>query len=162
VANRNARDFGWEIAHGAVTRRPPISLYTVVPRTGGYTHDVGVCDLSIIQGPFSVAPCQTLAKVSQLPLAGFARARGRLNEPMQSHALRFLSPHPCDFSRHRHLQESRRLESRAKAEARLVLDVSAGWGEPILSRPVGWRRSAALHHRRCISYHRRRRAAVGR
>jgi hypothetical protein len=32
----------------------------MVPRTGGYVYDVGVWDLSIIQGPFSVAPCQTL------------------------------------------------------------------------------------------------------
>jgi hypothetical protein len=30
-ANRVGRDFGWEIAHGAVTRRPPISLYTMIP-----------------------------------------------------------------------------------------------------------------------------------
>jgi hypothetical protein len=45
---------------GAVTRRSPISLDTMVPRTGGYTHDVGVWDVCIIQGPFSVAPCQTL------------------------------------------------------------------------------------------------------
>jgi hypothetical protein len=41
VANRDGRDFGWEIAHGAVRRRPPISLYTMVPRTAGYTYDVG-------------------------------------------------------------------------------------------------------------------------
>jgi hypothetical protein len=27
--------FGWEIAHEAVSRRPPISLYTIVPRTEG-------------------------------------------------------------------------------------------------------------------------------
>jgi hypothetical protein len=60
VAKRNSRDFGREIAHGAVTRRPPISFDTVVPRTGGYTYDVGVWDLSSVQGPFSVAPCQTL------------------------------------------------------------------------------------------------------
>ena len=62
VANRDftSRDIGWEIAHAAVTRRPPISLYTLVARTGGYAYDVGVWDLSIIQGPFSVAPCQTL------------------------------------------------------------------------------------------------------
>jgi hypothetical protein len=59
-ANRDVRDFSWEIAHEAVTRRPPISLDTMVPRTEGYTNDVGVCDLSIVQGPFSVAPCQTL------------------------------------------------------------------------------------------------------
>jgi hypothetical protein len=44
VANRNVRDFGWEIAHGAVTRRPPISLDTTVPRTVDNTHDVGVWD----------------------------------------------------------------------------------------------------------------------
>jgi hypothetical protein len=43
--------------------------------------------------------------------------------------------------------ESRHLESRAKAEPRLGLEVSTGWVSPS-SRPVGWRRSAALH-RRC-------------
>jgi hypothetical protein len=37
-----ARGFGWDIAHGAVSRRPPISLNTMVPRTEGYTYDVGV------------------------------------------------------------------------------------------------------------------------
>jgi hypothetical protein len=58
-ANRDVWDFGWAIAHAVVTRRPPISLYMMVPRTGGYTYDVGVWDLSIVQGPFSVAPCQT-------------------------------------------------------------------------------------------------------
>ena len=42
-------------------RRPPISLYTMVPRTEGYAYDVLVWGLSIVQGPFSVAPCQTLA-----------------------------------------------------------------------------------------------------
>jgi hypothetical protein len=45
---------------GAVTRRPPISLDTMAPCAGGYTHDVGVWALSIVQGPFSVATCQTL------------------------------------------------------------------------------------------------------
>jgi hypothetical protein len=45
-------------AHEAVSRRPPISLYTIVART--HTYDVKVWDLSIVQGPFSVAPCQTL------------------------------------------------------------------------------------------------------
>jgi hypothetical protein len=49
------KDFGWEVAHGAVTRRPPIPLYTE-----GYTYDVGVWDWSIVQGPLSAAPCQTL------------------------------------------------------------------------------------------------------
>jgi hypothetical protein len=49
-----------EIAHAAVSRRLPISLYTMVPRTEGYAYDVGVWDLSIVQGPFSVARCQPL------------------------------------------------------------------------------------------------------
>jgi hypothetical protein len=35
------RDFGWEIAHGAVTRRPPISLYAMAARTRGYAYDDG-------------------------------------------------------------------------------------------------------------------------
>jgi hypothetical protein len=34
--------FGWEMAHGAVTRRPPISLDKMVPCIGGYTYAVGV------------------------------------------------------------------------------------------------------------------------
>jgi hypothetical protein len=42
--------FGWEIAHAAAARRPPISLDTMVARTGGYTYDVGVWDLSIVHG----------------------------------------------------------------------------------------------------------------
>jgi hypothetical protein len=32
------RDFGWEIAHGAVSRRPPVSLDTIEARTEAYTH----------------------------------------------------------------------------------------------------------------------------
>jgi hypothetical protein len=76
------RGFGWEIAHAAVSRRPPISLCTMVPRTGGYTYDVGVWDLSIIQGPFSVAPCQiltlrfaTFSSRSRAPVEGVVRGR---------------------------------------------------------------------------------------
>ena len=49
-----------EIAHAAVSRRPPIFLYTMVPRTGDQAYAVGVWHLSILQA-FSVAPCQTLA-----------------------------------------------------------------------------------------------------
>jgi hypothetical protein len=78
VANRNARDFGWEIAHAAVTRRPPISLYTMVPRTGGYTYDVGLWDSSIVQGPFSAAPCQTLTSRFATVSSLCSRAVGRL------------------------------------------------------------------------------------
>jgi hypothetical protein len=51
---------GGQIAHAVVSRRPPIPLYTMVPRTEGYACDVEVWDSSIVQGPFSFAPCQTL------------------------------------------------------------------------------------------------------
>jgi hypothetical protein len=47
--------FRWEIAHGAVTST------RLHGGTGGYTYNVGAWDLSIVQGPFSVAPYQTLA-----------------------------------------------------------------------------------------------------
>jgi hypothetical protein len=67
-------DFGWEIAHEAVSRRPPISLYTMVPRTGGYTYTVGVWDPSF-KDPFSVAPCQTLAFRFATLGPSWARAR---------------------------------------------------------------------------------------
>jgi hypothetical protein len=56
VASRGVEDSGWGIAHAP---RPPISLYTMATRTGGYAYDVGVWDVSIVQGPFSVAPCPT-------------------------------------------------------------------------------------------------------
>jgi hypothetical protein len=52
--------FGWDIAHEAVSRRPPISLDTSVDLPHMYTHDAKVWYLPIVQGPFSVAPFQTL------------------------------------------------------------------------------------------------------
>jgi hypothetical protein len=55
-------DFGWEIAHAAVSRRPPISLDRIVARTHMYTYAATVWDLSIVQGPFSVSPRQTLTR----------------------------------------------------------------------------------------------------
>ena len=48
--------FRGEVAHEAVSRRPPISLYTIVTRTEGYTYAAKVWDLSTI-----FAPCQTFA-----------------------------------------------------------------------------------------------------
>jgi hypothetical protein len=60
VANRDVWGFGWEIAHEAVSRRPPIPLFTIVARTNMHTYTAKVWDLSLVQGPFSVAPCQTL------------------------------------------------------------------------------------------------------
>ena len=48
VANRNVGISGGRSLTGAVTRRAPILLDTMVPRTGGYAYDVGVWDLSVI------------------------------------------------------------------------------------------------------------------
>ena len=45
---RTGRDSGGDETHAAASPRPPISFYTMVPRTGGYAHDVGVWDLSIV------------------------------------------------------------------------------------------------------------------
>jgi hypothetical protein len=64
----------------AVTRRPPVSLHTMVPRTAGYAYDVGVWGSSIVQGPFSVAPCQTLSVTIRnffIVVRSSARGRGR-------------------------------------------------------------------------------------
>jgi hypothetical protein len=65
--SREHRDFrvGRALA-GAVTRRPPIFPRHGSTRTEGYAYDVGVWDLSIVQGPLSVAPCQPLTFRSQL------------------------------------------------------------------------------------------------
>jgi hypothetical protein len=52
--------FGWEIAHEAVSRRPPISLDTIVARTRMYTYAATVWDLAVVQGPVTATPCQTL------------------------------------------------------------------------------------------------------
>ena len=44
--------FRVEIAHAAVSRRPPISLDTIVARSESYTYAAKVWDLSIVQGHF--------------------------------------------------------------------------------------------------------------
>ena len=49
LSNRRVRDFGWGIAHGAVSRRPPIPLHTIVARNKDYTHAAKVWDLYIVQ-----------------------------------------------------------------------------------------------------------------
>jgi hypothetical protein len=48
-ANRSVRDFGWEVAHEAVSPRPPNSLDSIVARTEGYTYDAKVLDLCLIR-----------------------------------------------------------------------------------------------------------------
>jgi hypothetical protein len=77
VANRNVGDFGWEIAHEAVSRRPPISLDTIVARTEGYTYAASVWDSSLVQGLFSVAPCQTVGFAFLSVTEGGGRADGK-------------------------------------------------------------------------------------
>jgi hypothetical protein len=39
---------------------PPNPSYPTVARTEGYTYAAKVWALCLVQGPFSVAPCQTL------------------------------------------------------------------------------------------------------
>ena len=58
--NRDVRDFGWEIAHAAVSRRPPTPVSRTVARTHMNTYDAKVWALCIVQGPFAVAPCPPL------------------------------------------------------------------------------------------------------
>ena len=60
---------------GAPTRRPPISLYTIIPSTGNYTYGVGVWDLSIVQGPFSVGRAKP-------PIVRFATFAGTTIRPL--------------------------------------------------------------------------------
>jgi hypothetical protein len=45
-----------EIAHEAVSRRPPISLHTIVARTEGYKYAATVWDFSISFKDHSAAP----------------------------------------------------------------------------------------------------------
>ena len=66
LANRDDRDFGREIAHEAVSRRPPTSLDTIVARTEGYTYGASVWDLYLVQGHFLSPIAQPLCYDSQL------------------------------------------------------------------------------------------------
>jgi hypothetical protein len=52
---------GWRRAHAAVSRLSPISLSRIVARTEGYTYAAKVWALTVVQGRFSVALCETLA-----------------------------------------------------------------------------------------------------
>jgi hypothetical protein len=60
-ANRDLQGFGGRALTGPFRDARRLSLYTMVPRTGGYAFDVGVgvWGLFIVQGPFSVVPCHT-------------------------------------------------------------------------------------------------------
>jgi hypothetical protein len=63
VANRTV----WVgVVHAAVSRRPLIPFSRMVARTEGYTYAAKVWAVSLVQGPFPVAPCQTQQSNSQL------------------------------------------------------------------------------------------------
>ena len=74
VANRNCGGFGWEMAHAAV------SLDRIVARAEGYTFAATVWDLSIVEGPFSAAPCHNPSITLR-----FAPSRLRCAPPLCSH-----------------------------------------------------------------------------
>jgi hypothetical protein len=66
VANRNVNDIsGGRSLTRPFSRRPPISLDTVVARTPIYTYAANVWDPSLVQGPFSVARASFLRATSR-------------------------------------------------------------------------------------------------
>ena len=68
VANRDVRDSGWrdELTRPfRDARRFP--LHTIVARSHMYTYAVNSWDWSLVQGPCSVAPCQTLLRFTMFP-----------------------------------------------------------------------------------------------
>jgi hypothetical protein len=78
-ANRTNRIRGGRRAHAAVSPRPPNSSNALVVRTEGSTYAAKVRFASIVRGPFSVAPCQTLSVqfATNKPLCGRANAPTR-------------------------------------------------------------------------------------
>jgi hypothetical protein len=60
VANRYVRGFGWEVAHEAVSRRPPIPLPMIVARSRIYTYDANVRDLCLVTGAIFCRPVPNL------------------------------------------------------------------------------------------------------
>jgi hypothetical protein len=88
VANRDGRVSGGR-SRGPFHDAPPSSIATVVPRTEGYTYDARVWDLSIVQGPFSIAPWQTFA----LRFATFASLYACHDTSLQTRSLSFSHTH---------------------------------------------------------------------
>jgi hypothetical protein len=54
--------YGGASSPTGIQRCTPISLDRTVARTEGYTYAARVWDLSVVHGPFSVAPRQTLTR----------------------------------------------------------------------------------------------------
>jgi hypothetical protein len=67
VANRNVRDFGWEIAHAAVSRRPPVFLPRIValPRATRTPREFGLCPSfrTILCHPNAAKPARVRVRV---------------------------------------------------------------------------------------------------
>jgi hypothetical protein len=61
--------FGCGIALAAVPRRPPISFYTTVARTEGYTYAAKVLGFVHRSGASFCRPCQPLALIRDLCIA---------------------------------------------------------------------------------------------
>jgi hypothetical protein len=88
----------WEIARGAVSRRPPISLATTVARTEGYTYDGG--SLGFVHRPragFCRPVPNPQVTISQLfpPLSRQWSGRERLAVAPSSHGAAAVEPVPA-------------------------------------------------------------------
>jgi chemotaxis protein histidine kinase CheA len=97
VANRNVRDFGWEVAHAVVSRRPPISCYAIVARYHVYMCAARFWNSSSFKGHFLFAPCQTLVgwfSLSQLPLCAHSPPRHGWCGVQGARAMGWLSSRP--------------------------------------------------------------------
>jgi hypothetical protein len=56
----------------------------------GSTYEAKVCALSLVQGPCSVAPCQTISSDSHLSHRCMTRAAGTLEEVVKKNNVKFL------------------------------------------------------------------------
>jgi hypothetical protein len=149
-------DFGCEIAHAAVSRRPPISLYTIVARTGGYTYDAKVWDWSIVQFGFCRAePLLTLrfvalsllytylGRVVALPIqvledSNLARVVAHGEEEVGWHDGRQLAEHLCDRSGCRCVRGATRVSVSGKRGWSVATPHAVSARGPILLQALLW------------------------
>jgi hypothetical protein len=109
VANRNGRGFGWEIAHAADSRRPPISLYAILSPYSTYActrtrRKFGICSSSACTSCSHEAPTLVIHLAGGRRLVRRAAGGGqqRRHGAARLHASRFhlaLQPHE-DTVRH--------------------------------------------------------------
>jgi hypothetical protein len=74
VASRNVGFRAGEVAHAAVSRRPPIPLTTSVARAEGFTYAAKAWALPIAQGPFPVAPVPNHTTTRNVTTRNFSRS----------------------------------------------------------------------------------------